>query len=69
MKYSSGFRSRYQRRLSRVAVIPEDVSRVTSCPKCGGGRSLRIGEGNWLSDALWCVYCGWRPGAKLAKDP
>ena len=69
MKFSSGFTSRDRRKLDRFAVIPEDVSRVARCPKCGGGGSLRFGEGDWLEDAVWCVYCGWRPGARLGGGP
>jgi len=54
-----------QRKLAKTAVISDDVSGVTSCPKCGGDSGLRLGEGNWLTDSMWCVYCGWRPGSRL----
>jgi len=69
VRYSSSFTSRDRRSLERVSVISDDVSGVMSCPKCGGDRSLRFGEGSWLEDAVWCVYCGWRPGAKLGGGP
>lgn len=57
-----------QRELERTAVIYEDTSRVTSCPKCAGASGLRLGEGNWLTDSMWCVYCGWRPGSRLSSE-
>jgi len=68
MRYSSGFTARDQRELAKTAVIPLDISRVTSCPKCGGVLGLRLGEGNWLTDSMWCVYCGWRPGSRLSSE-
>ena len=57
-----------QRKLAKTAVIYEDISGVVSCPKCGGGCGLRLGEGNWLTDSMWCVYCGWRPGSRLLSE-
>jgi hypothetical protein len=57
-----------QRKLAKTAVIYEDSSGVTSCPKCAGASGLRFGEGNWLTDSMWCVYCGWRPGSRLSSE-
>jgi len=56
------------RKLNKAVVIPEDTSRITSCPKCAGLSGLRLGEGNWLTDSMWCVYCGWRPGSFLEMN-
>ena len=57
-----------QRKLAKTAVIYEDISGVVSCPKCGGACGLRLGEGNWLTDSMWCVYCGWRPGSRFSSE-
>jgi hypothetical protein len=65
----SSFTFRDRLRLSKTAVISDDVSGVVSCPKCGGACGLRLGEGNWLTDSMWCVYCGWRPGSRLGEAP
>lgn len=58
MRYSRG-----QRELAKSVVVTEDISLISICPKCGGGLGLRLGEGDWLVDSMWCVYCGWRPGS------
>jgi hypothetical protein len=52
-----------QRRIAKLDVIVEDVSGVESCPKCAG--ILRWGRDTRYEDAVSCVYCGWRPSAKL----
>ena len=51
------------KRLSKRQVIVEDTSHITACPKCAG--ILRWGEDSRYEDAVLCVYCGWRPSAKL----
>lgn len=63
MSRSYVFKESDRRRMDKSPVIREDISRISSCPKCGGGLGLRLGEGNWLTDSMWCVYCGWRPGS------
>jgi hypothetical protein len=52
-----------QKRLRMSDVIVEDVSGVESCPRCAG--ILRWGQDTRLEDVVSCIYCGWRPGAKL----
>ena len=52
-----------QKRLRMSAVIVEDVSGLESCPKCAG--ILRWGQDTRLEDVVSCVYCGWRPGARV----
>lgn len=49
--------------LSKRPVIQEDISGITECPRCNG--RLHIGIGNEIEDALSCIYCGWRPTAKV----
>ena len=51
------------KRLSRSDVIVEPTSHLVCCPKCSG--VLVEGGDIRLEDLLWCVHCGWRPGAKL----
>tara|TARA_B110000285_G_scaffold234350_1_gene310986 strand:+ start:1255 stop:1356 length:102 start_codon:yes stop_codon:yes gene_type:complete len=29
---------------------------------------LTYGRGDQFEDAVSCIYCGWRPGAKLAMQ-
>ena len=55
-----------QKRLSKMDVIADDTSQITSCPKCMG--LLTYGRGDQFEDAVSCIYCGWRPGAKLAMQ-
>jgi predicted RNA-binding Zn-ribbon protein involved in translation (DUF1610 family) len=57
------FTARDQLRLAKSLVIVEDISEIESCPKCGG--ILRWGKDELLEDAVSCVYCGWRPVARL----
>ena len=55
-----------QRRIAKLDVIVEDVSGIESCPKCEGilmwGRDIRY------EDVVSCLYCGWRPRAKLEME-
>jgi len=55
-----------QKRISQLEVIAEDVSDITNCRKCKG--ILKWGEGSRLDDLVSCVYCGWRPSAKIAIE-
>ena len=65
-------RSRYgytkdeQKKLSKHDVIVEDTSQVTACPKCQG--ILKWGNDTRLEDKVWCVYCGWRPSARVGNQ-
>ena len=65
-------RSRYgytrgdQKRLSQSDVIAEDISDISACPKCAG--ILRWGKDTRLEDAVSCIYCGWRPSAKVEME-
>ena len=61
MRFTSSLKD--QRELAKSSVVVEDVSGLESCPKCSG--VLRWGEGTWLEDVVWCLYCGWRPVARL----
>ena len=55
-----------QRRIAKLDVIVEDVSGIESCPKCEG--ILRWGQDTRLEDVVSCIYCGWRPSAKLKEE-
>jgi len=63
MRYISSLRDQWE--LAKSSVIVEDVSGLESCPKCAG--ILRWGEETWLEDVVWCLYCGWRPVARLVS--
>lgn len=63
----NGYTVADQRRIARIDIIAEDISEIKNCPKCKG--VLRWGEDSRLEDAVSCVYCGWRPSAKLAVQP
>ena len=52
-----------QRELAKSSVGVEDVSGLERCPKCAG--ILRGGQDTRREDVVSCVYCGWRPGARV----
>ena len=55
-----------QRRIAKLDVIVEDVSGIKSCPKCEG--ILMWGRDTRYEDVVSCIYCGWRPSAKLEEE-
>ena len=55
-----------QRRIAKLDVIVEDVSGTESCPKCEG--ILRWAVDIRYEDVVSCLYCGWRPSAKLEME-
>ena len=55
-----------QRQIAKREVIVEDISGIESCPKCAG--ILRWGRDTRYEDAVSCIYCGWRPGARMAVE-
>ena len=55
-----------QLQTARMQVLREDISKLQACPKCAG--ILRWGKDSRLEDAVSCVYCGWRPSAKLEME-
>ena len=55
-----------QKRISKMAVIPEDISGISACPKCEG--VLRWSDDSRLEDEVSCIYCGWRPSARMAVE-
>ena len=61
-----GDQKKLERALSKSNVIIEDISEITSCPKCAG--ILRWGKDLRYEDVVACVYCGWRPSAKLEME-
>ena len=63
-KYS--FTRAEQKRISQMDVVSEDISGIKNCPKCKG--MLRWGEDSRLDDLVSCIYCGWRPSAKVAME-
>jgi len=62
----NGYTRGEQKRLSMRNVITEDTSQVTACPKCQG--VLKWGDDTRLEDKVWCVYCGWRPSARVGNQ-
>lgn len=60
------FTKKDQKRISQSEVVTEDITGITNCPKCEG--ILRWGEDSRLDDAVSCVYCGWRPSAKVVME-
>lgn len=60
------FTQQDQQKIARMPVVKEDISQITACPKCEG--ILKWGEDTRLEDKVSCVYCGWRPSAKLAME-
>jgi hypothetical protein len=54
------------RRIAKLDVIGEDVRGIESCPRCEG--ILRWGEDSRYEDIVSCVYCGWRPQAKIEEE-
>ena len=54
-----------QKRISQMDVITEDITGISNCPKCEG--ILKWGEGGKYEDLVSCVYCGWRPSAKVLE--
>jgi|TARA_R110000822_G_scaffold258958_1_gene384116 hypothetical protein len=63
-KYS--FTKADQKRISQMEVVTEDITGITNCPKCEG--ILKWGEDSRLDDKVACVYCGWRPSAKVVME-
>tara|TARA_R110000765_G_scaffold362286_1_gene452502 strand:- start:236 stop:658 length:423 start_codon:yes stop_codon:yes gene_type:complete len=61
-----GFTKQDQQKIARMPVVEEDTSQITACPKCEG--ILKWGEDTRLEDKVSCVYCGWRPSAKLKME-
>jgi hypothetical protein len=60
-KYS--FTKADQKQIAQMEVVTEDISGIKNCPKCEG--ILKWGEDNRQDDLVSCVYCGWRPSAKV----
>ena len=56
-------KKRWVQALAKSNVIAEDISQITTCPKCQG--VLKWGQDTRYEDAVSCVYCGWRPSAKV----
>jgi ribosome-binding protein aMBF1 (putative translation factor) len=61
-----GYTRGEQKRLSKHDVEVEDTSEMKVCPKCSG--RLRYGAGNFFEDAVSCIYCGWRPSARVENQ-
>ncbi len=55
-----------QNNIARRPVVQQDTKGLTQCPKCQG--RLHFGVGNEIEDALSCIYCGWRPSAKVEVE-
>lgn len=55
-----------QRQLAKTEIIKEDISQITACPKCKG--ILRWSNDSRLEDEVACLYCGWRPSAKMEQE-
>ena len=65
-RHTHGYTVDDQKRISKIDVIADDVSDIKSCPKCTG--LLTYGRGDHLEDAVSCVYCGWRPSARMEVE-
>ena len=52
-----------QLRIAKADVVTENTVDLKKCPKCDG--RLHFGAGNEIEDALSCIYCGWRPNARI----
>ena len=52
--------------IARMPVVKEDTSKLTACPRCEG--ILKWGEDSRLDDLVSCVYCGWRPSARMEME-
>ena len=65
-KMARGDQKRWMRALAKSDVIVEDVSGIESCPKCEG--ILRWAVDIRYEDVVSCLYCGWRPSAKLEME-
>ena len=63
-KYS--FTKADQKRISQMDVVTEDITGIKNCPRCEG--ILRWGEDSRQDDLVSCVYCGWRPSAKVVME-
>jgi predicted RNA-binding Zn-ribbon protein involved in translation (DUF1610 family) len=64
--HSNGYTVADQRRIAKLEVTVEDTSQITACPKCAG--ILKWGKDSRHEDAVSCIYCGWRPSAKLVTE-
>ena len=62
-KAKNGYTIAEQRQIAKRDVIAEDTSKLTACPRCEG--ILKWGEDSRLDDLVSCVYCGWRPSARM----
>ena len=58
-----GYTRGEQVELAKHDVEVEDTSEMKVCPKCSG--RLRYGAGDFFEDAVSCIYCGWRPSARV----
>ncbi len=65
-RHTHGYTVEDRKRISKIDVIADDVSEIKSCTKCTG--LLTYGRGDHLEDAVSCIYCGWRPSARMAVD-
>ena len=65
-RHTYGYTVDDQKQISKMDVIADDVSEIKSCPKCTG--LLTYGRGDHLEDAVSCIYCGWRPSARMAVE-
>jgi DNA-directed RNA polymerase subunit M/transcription elongation factor TFIIS len=61
-----GYTRGEQVELAKHEVEVEDTSEMKVCPKCSG--ILKWGNDTRLEDAVWCVYCGWRPSARVGNQ-
>ncbi len=54
--------------VSKMNVLPDSTDKLKACPNCKAQSGWkRIGQGNEYEDAMSCVYCGWRPNAKMVS--
>ena len=65
-RHTYGYTVDDQKQISKMAVIPEDISGITACPKCEG--VLKWSNDSRLEDEVYCIYCGWRPSARMAME-
>ena len=61
-----GYTRGEQAELAKHEVEVEDTSEMKVCPRCSG--ILKWGEDTRLEDAVSCVYCGWRPSARVENQ-
>jgi len=61
-----GYTRGEQVELAKHEVEVEDTSKMKTCPKCSG--RLLYGAGDFFEDAVACLYCGWRPSARVGQE-